>query len=80
MLGQNGFFALMLLLYLWYSVQECSRDACVCEECAPSFPVVRLLVRSSFGDFLGRFEDASSDNIWEIISLGVSLMWNDAAV
>ena len=55
-------------------------DACVCEECAPYLPVARLIGRSSFGYSLGFVEDAASDNIQEIISLGGSLMWNDAAV
>ena len=52
----------------------------MCEECAQFSPVSRLLGYSSFGDSLGRVEDAASDNIQEIISLGGSLMWNDAAV
>ena len=52
----------------------------MCEKCAPSFPFYRLLVHISFGHYLGHVEDDSSDNIQEIISLGGSLMWNDAAI
>ena len=55
-------------------------DACVYEECAPSLQSSRLLGRSSFGNAIGRFEDATSENIQERISLGGSLMWNYAAV
>ena len=50
------------------------------EESAPYLPVARMLGSSSFGDSLGCVEDAASENIQEIISLGGSLMWNDAAV
>ena len=52
----------------------------MCEECALSFLVARLLCFSSFVDSLGRVIDAASDNIQEIISLGGSLMRNDTAV
>ena len=52
----------------------------MCEECAPSMPVARLLGRSGFGDFFGRFDDTASDNIQEVISLGSSLTWNYSAV
>ena len=52
----------------------------MCEECAPSVPVSRLIGRSSFGDSFGRVNDAASKNIQEVISLRRGLMWNDAAV
>ena len=39
-----------------------------------------MLGISGFGDSFGCVEDAASDNTQEIISLGGSLMWNDAAV
>ena len=42
------------------------------------FPVARLIGRSSFGDSIGRVEDASSDNIQDMISLGGIFMWNDS--
>ena len=52
----------------------------MCEECAPYFPVARLIGRIIFVNYLGRVKDASSDNIQEIISLGGSFMCNYAAV
>ena len=67
------------LFSLWGSVQEFFRDACVCEECEPSFTVSRLLGISIFGNSLGHDKDAASENIQEIIYLGGILMWNDAA-
>ena len=39
-----------------------------------------MIGRSGFGDSIDRVKDAFSDNIQGIISLGGSLMWNDAAV
>ena len=52
----------------------------MCEECAPSVPVSRLICRSGFGDSFGRVNYAASDNTQEVISLGGVLTWNDAAV
>ena len=52
----------------------------MCEDCEQHFPVSRLLGCSSFGYSIGHVKDAASDNTQEIISLGGSLMWNDAAV
>ena len=52
----------------------------MCEECAPYFPVSRLLGSSGFGDSLSHVEDAASNNIQEMTSLCGSLMWNGAAV
>ena len=65
---------------MWDSVQEFVRYACLCDECASYFPVGILLGRSTFVNDLSRVEDDASDNIQEIISIGESLMWNDAAV
>ena len=65
---------------MWDSVQDFFLDARVCEECAPYLPVEILLGRSGFGNSLGHVEDAASENIQEIISLVVSLIWNDASV
>ena len=45
-----------------------------------SFPVVRLLGCSGFVDSFSRVKNYDSDNKQEIISLGGSLMFNDAAV
>ena len=39
-----------------------------------------MLGRSDFGDPLGHVEDAASENVQEIISMGDSLMCNYAAV
>ena len=50
------------------------------EECAPPFPVARLLVHSGFFDAGGSVEDATSTDIQEITFLGRCLVWNDAAV
>ena len=52
----------------------------MCKECTPSVPAARLLDRSIFGDSFDSFENAASEKIQEIISLGGGLMWNDAAV
>ena len=52
----------------------------MCEECAPSVPVSRLIGCSGFGFSFGRVNNAASNNIQEVISLGRGLMWNDAAV
>ena len=65
---------------MWDFVQEFVLDTCVCEECAPSFPVSRLLGRSGFGNSFGCVKYDASDNIQEIIFLGGGLIWNDAAV
>ena len=50
------------------------------EECAPPFPVTRLLGRSGFGNDVGIIEATASDDIQEITFLGSCLMWNNAAV
>ena len=51
------------------------------EECAPSVPFYRLIGRSGFGHYFGHVEDEASDNnIQEIISLGGGLMCNNDAV
>ena len=50
------------------------------KECAPSVPVSRLIGHSVFGYCFGSVNDATCDNIHEEISLGRSLMCNDAAV
>ena len=50
------------------------------EECAPPFPVDRLIDSSGFGDAVGSVEAAASNEIQEIMFLGSCLMWNDAAV
>ena len=55
-------------------------DACVCEECASSFPLFRLVRRSGFGDSFGRVKDAAGGNIQEIIFPGGGLMCNHAVV
>ena len=52
----------------------------MCEEFSPSIPVARLLVRSGFGDAVGCVEDAASNDIQEIASLGGCLMCNDVTV
>ena len=52
----------------------------MCEECAPSLPASRIIDHNSSGNSLGHVEDAASDNIQKIISLGGILMCNDAAV
>ena len=50
------------------------------EECAPPFPVARLIGRSGFGNAVGSVEAAARNDIQEITFLGSCLMWNDAAV
>ena len=50
------------------------------EEYPPPFPVARLLGRSGFGDAVGSVKAAASYDIQEIMILGSSLMWYDAAV
>ena len=50
------------------------------EECAPPFPVSRLLGHSGFGDAIGSAEDTASDDIQEITFLGSYSMWNNADV
>ena len=50
------------------------------EECAPPFPVARLLGRCGFGNAVGSVKAAASDGIQEITFLGSCLMWNNAAV
>ena len=50
------------------------------EECAPPFPVSRLLGRSGFGDSVGSVKAADSDEIQEIMFLDSCLMWNNANV
>ena len=52
----------------------------MCKECAPYFPVSGLLGCSGFGYYVGSIKDATSYNIMEVISLGIGLMWNYAAV
>ena len=52
----------------------------MCEEYAPSLPVYRLLGSSGSGYSFGSVEDDASENLQEIIYLGIILMWNDAAV
>ena len=52
----------------------------MCKECAPYFPVSGLLGCSGFGYYFGSIKDATSYNIMEVISLGIDLMWNYAAV
>ena len=49
------------------------------EECAPPFPVDRLLGRSGFGNAVGSFEAAASNDIQETMFLGICLIWNNAA-
>ena len=65
---------------MWDYSQEFVPDSCVCEEREPSFPSDRLIGRISFGNPLGRIEDAASKNIQEKSFLGGILMWNDATV
>ena len=84
---QTGFFALMLQMttqglycLLVAFCPEFFLDACMCEECAPYFPVTKLLGCSSFGNYLGRVEDAACDNIQEVIYMGGILMWNYATI
>ena len=67
-------------MLLWYPPQECFCDARMCEEFSPSISVARLLVRSGFGDAVGCVEDAASNDIQEITSLGGCLMCNYATV
>ena len=50
------------------------------EECAPPIPVAILLGHNVFGDSVGSAEAAASDDIQEIMFLGVCSMWNYAAV
>ena len=45
------------------------------EECAPTVPFARLLGRSGFRYSFSGVEDSSGNNIQEIISLGIYLMW-----
>ena len=52
----------------------------MCEECEQYLPVARMFGRSGFGNPLGHVEDEANVNIQEIISLGGSLMWNNAAI
>ena len=52
----------------------------MCKECAPYFPVSRLLGCSGFGDAVGSVEADASNDIQEITFLGRFLMWNNAAV
>ena len=88
LLLQTGFFALMLQMKTQglYCLLVAFHPGifywcmCVCDECAPSFLVARLLGCSGFGDSLGHVENAASDNIQEVISMGGSLMWNYATV
>ena len=61
-------------------LSPCVCDACVCEECALSVPVSRILGRSGFVYSFDLVEDAASGNIKEIIFLGSGLMWEDVAV
>ena len=42
--------------------------------------MARIIGCSGFGYSLGCVDDGASDNIQEIIYMGVVLMWNDAAV
>ena len=69
-----------LYFSLWDSVREFVCDACVWEECVPSFPFSRLFGCSVFGNSLGCVDDADGANIQEILSMGGSLMWNDSTV
>ena len=48
--------------------------------CSPYVPVYRLFDCSVFVYSFGYFDDAASDNIQEVISLGSGLMYNDAVV
>ena len=52
----------------------------MCEGCATSVPVVILLGHSGFGYSFGNSKDYASNKIQEVISLGRSSMWNNAAV
>ena len=55
----------------------------MCEECAPSLSVDRMLGhsgRSGFSDDVGYVDDSTSYNTHEIMFLGSCLIWNDAAV
>ena len=52
----------------------------MCEKCAPSIPVNRLIGHSGFGYSVGCIEADTSDDTQEIMSLGRCLMWNDAVV
>ena len=80
MLRQTDFFALMMRMTTPGLSCIFVIDSCVCEECAPSLPVIRLLGRSNLGDSFGRDEDTACENILEIIFLGGILTWNYAAV
>ena len=46
----------------------------------PSVPVAILLCRSGFGYYFGRDKYDSNGNIQEVISMGIGLMCNNAAV
>ena len=52
----------------------------MCEESSPSFPLARLLGCSGFVYSFGRFYEAESKHIHELISLGGGLMCNDSDV
>ena len=52
----------------------------MCEESEQSLPVARLLGSSGFGDSFCGIDNAASDNINEVISLGIILMYNNAAI
>ena len=50
------------------------------DNCEPSVLVVILLGHILFGNSFGCVDDAASENIQEIISMGSGLMWNFANV
>ena len=52
----------------------------MCDKCAPSIPVTRLLVRSGFGYSVGCVEAAASNDNQKIKSLGGCLVLNNTAV
>ena len=55
-------------------------DTCMRKECAQSIQVYRLIGPSGFEYSFGCINDATRYNIQEVISLGIGLMWNYAAV
>ena len=67
-------------MFLWDPPQEFVYYVLVCNKCAPSIPVTRLIGRSGFVNYVGYIKATSGVDTQEITSLISCLMWNDASV
>ena len=70
LLCKTGLSALIpQMMIMLESIQGFLLNAYVSEWCAPSVPVSRLLGQSVFGNSFGHVDDATRENIQEVISL-----------